>query len=90
MKILDVVDRLSRIDDLIRNKKTGSSSELAKTIRLARSQIFNYWDYLKGLGVEINYNKTAQSYEYTGEFIPEIQSPLRIIKRSELEHIETG
>jgi len=90
VKILDVVDRLSRIDDLIRNKKTGSSAELAKTIRLSRSHIFNYLDYLKDLGVEINYNKSTRSYEYTGEFIPEIQSPLRIVKRSELEQIEGG
>lgn len=90
VKILDVVDRLSRIDDLIRNKKTGSSAELAKTIRLSRSHIFNYLDYLRDIGIEINYNKTARSYEYTGEYIPEIQSPLRIVKKSELENINGG
>lgn len=90
VKILDVVDRLSRINDLIKNKKTGNSNELAKTIRLSRSQIFNYLDHLKDMRVEINYNKTTRSYEYTGDFIPKIQSPLRIVKRSELEKIEGG
>jgi hypothetical protein len=90
VKILDIVERLSRIDNLIRNRKTGNSNELAKTIRLSRSQIFNYLDYLKDMRVEINYNKTARSYEYTDDFIPEIQSPLRIVKKSELENIEGG
>lgn len=90
VKILDVVDRLSRIDDLIRKKKTGNSKEFARTIKISRSQIFNYLDYLKDMGVAINYNKPANSYEYTGEYIPKIQSPLKIIKRSELEHIEGG
>lgn len=28
VKILNVVDRLSRINDLIKNKKTGNSNEL--------------------------------------------------------------
>lgn len=90
VKILDVVDRLSRIDDLIRNKKTGSSAELAKTIRLSRSHIFNYLDYLRDIGIEINYNKAARSYEYTGEYVPEIQSPLKIVRKSELKQIEGG
>ena len=90
VKILDVVDRLSRIDDLIRNKKTGSSAELAITIRLSRSHIFNYLDYLRDIGIEINYNKATRSYEYTGEYVPEIQSPLKIVRRSELEQIEGG
>lgn len=90
VKILDVIERLSKIDALIRNKKTGNSTELAKTIRLSRSHVFNYLDYLKDMGVDIKYNKIARSYEYTGEFIPEIQSPLRIVKRSELEKIEGG
>jgi len=90
VKILDVVDRLSRLDGLISSKKTGNSTELAHKIKLSRSQIFNYLDYLKDLGVEINYNKSTRSYEYTGEFIPEIQSPLKIVRKSELEQIEGG
>jgi len=90
VKILDVVDRLSRINDLIQKRETGNSIELARKIRLSRSQIFNYLDYFKDMGVEINYNKAAKSYEYTGDFIPEIQSPFRIIKKSELENIEGG
>lgn len=90
VKILDVVEHLSEIDNLIRNKKTGNSAELAATIKLSRSQVFNYLGYLKDMGVDINYNKMTRSYEYTGEFIPEIQSPLKIVKRSELKNIEGG
>ena len=81
IKILDVVERMIRMDHLIKEGRTGNAKKFAGELSISRSHLFNHFDELKDMGIEISYNRDINSYEYSGEMELEIQNPLRVIER---------
>ena len=80
-KVSDVVERMMRMDRLIKDGRTGYAKKFAKNLGISRSQLFNHFEELKDMGIEISYNRNNSSYEYSGEFELEVQEPLKVIKR---------
>ena len=72
MSILKYVDRLKRMDDLIRRKATGTPDEFAIRLGLGKSVLMDELRELKGLGADIVYCRTRQSYYYKTEFVLKI------------------
>ncbi len=63
-----IVDKLLRIDQLIRMKATGQPHELAKRLRLAPSTIYQYMDIMRNvLNAPIKYCNHRRSYIYEEE-----------------------
>jgi predicted DNA-binding transcriptional regulator YafY len=67
MKLLEQLQRLERLDQLIRLKATGCADCLAQRMNLSRRTIYNLLDILKILGAEINYCALRQSYYYVND-----------------------
>lgn len=65
MSCIKYLERLKRIDRLIRSRATGSPSELASKLELSERSIFGYLNDLKALGAPILWSTTHQSYIYT-------------------------
>lgn len=80
IKILDVVERMIRMDRLIKDGRTGCAKNMANELGISRSHLFNHFEELKDLGIEISYNRDTGSYEYSGEMEPEIQNSFRVIQ----------
>lgn len=83
VKILNVVERFMLLDRLLKKEKTGSANQLASRLGISRSQVFNYFDELKGLGVDVKFNKSKSSYEYSGDYELEVHQPLKVIRKVE-------
>lgn len=64
MSILKYIKRLRRIDQLIRLKATGDSTEFAHKIGISRSVLMNNLKEIKELGAPICYDKYRKSYYY--------------------------
>ncbi len=47
----DIIDRLSRLDHLIRIKGTGTPAQLAERLNLSERSIYDYINFMKGLGL---------------------------------------
>ena len=60
-------DRLSRIDQLISMKCTGTPSELANRLDISESTLYEFLGLMKDLGAPIEYDKTRGSYVYAIE-----------------------
>lgn len=84
-RINEFCARLMKLDNLIQLQKTGSAKELAHKLGVSRSQLFNYLEQLREMGVEIAYQKSIASYCYQGELELKIQQPFKVISRKELE-----
>jgi len=66
MKRLVDLEKLDRLDKLIRRKATGCPDELAKRLGLSRSALFEFISFLRNtMNAPINYNDYILSYEYT-------------------------
>jgi len=66
MKRLVDLEKLDRLDNLIRRKATGCPDELAKRLGLSRSSLFEFISFLRDvMEAPIHYNKYIPSYIYT-------------------------
>lgn len=65
MSILKYIDRLKRMDNLIRRKATGTPDEFAEKLQLSKSMLMIDLADMKALGAPIQYDSTLKSYVYT-------------------------
>ncbi len=72
MSLLKYVERLKRMDDLIRRKATGTPEEFANRLGIGRTILMEELRELKELGAELCYCKVRHSYYYANEFILKI------------------
>lgn len=63
----DTLNRLQRIDYLIRRKGTGTLLELGERLGLSRTSTYEYLKLMKEFGAPIKYCKHRQTYYYDEE-----------------------
>ena len=64
MKLEDYLQKIGRIDQLTRQKNTGSPEQLAKKLDLSKSTLYRYLDVMKTMGAPIKYSSYQQSFVY--------------------------
>ena len=57
-------ERILKLDELLRKKKTGSATQLSKLLGTSRRQVYNYFERLGQLGRDIRFNEKEGSFEY--------------------------
>ncbi len=72
MSLIKYIERLRRMDDLIRRKATGTPDEFANRLGLGKSVLMQELFELKELGAEITYCRVTKSYCYERDFILKI------------------
>ncbi|BDD02368.1 HTH domain-containing protein [Persicobacter psychrovividus] len=68
MSFIQQVNRLNRIDLLIRRKATGSPKELANLLEVSPRTITNSINILRDLGADIYFCHSSKSYVYSARF----------------------
>lgn len=65
MALHDYLNRIQRLDNLIRQKRTGSPKELAEKLNISERWLYYFLDELKtDLGCPIRYDRRKRSYVY--------------------------
>lgn len=67
MALTRYVERVERVDQLIRRKSTGSPKELAAKLEISQRSLFELINQMKDLGAPISYSKARRSYVYTNQ-----------------------
>ncbi len=65
MKLLDMLERIERVDQLIRLKATGRPKELACRLNISERAVYNLIDTMKIMGAPIYYSSERRSYCYS-------------------------
>ena len=69
MSLLKYIERLKRMDDLIRRKATGTPEEFAAKLGLGKSVLMEELSELRELGAKIAYCRERRSYYYEQSFL---------------------
>lgn len=64
MGIMRKLEKLQRLDQLIRLQCTGTSAELARKLEISQSTLYELFSLAKKLGAQITYNNCSCTYEY--------------------------
>lgn len=59
-----IINRLERLDYLIRSKSTGTPDKLASRLGISRSCLYTYLSLLKDLGAPVSYCRKRNSFYY--------------------------
>jgi hypothetical protein len=59
-----LIQRLRRLDHLIRHRGTGSPATLAKKIGISERSLYDYLKIMKDMGAPITYSRDKGSYYY--------------------------
>ena len=90
MNFLDQIERLNKVNTLIRSEKTGTPLEFAQNINCSRSQLYIIIDYLKSHNAPIKYCKKRESFYYTNTFQFSVFVQLEILDDQEYKKISGG
>lgn len=88
--IFKQINRLQQIDQLIRQKRTGNAEEFAAKLQISRRQVYNWIDEMRGLGLEINYDRDIRSFVYLKPYRISIALDIKELPDSEIFDIEAG
>ena len=71
----NILERLERIDHLIRIKGTGSPAELAKRLNMSQRNIYQYLNLMREMGAPIKFCPFRETYYYSedGQFMARFQ-----------------
>ncbi len=59
-----ILNRLERLDYLIRSKSTGTPVELAQRLDISQRTLYEFISEMRDLGACIKYSKRRQTYYY--------------------------
>lgn len=90
MPLIKYLDRYRRIDNLIRQQKTGSPIEFAKKLKLSESHLYFYIRELKDLGLPIAYSRTRKTYFYKENIKLDIAIAIKNLSSNELVNVFGG
>lgn len=83
MALYNYINRIERMDTLIRRKSTGTPKELAEKLNISERWLYIFLDELRSeLDCPIRYDRTKQSYVY------EIPGRVTIGFKSEIDNEE--
>lgn len=90
MKTFDQLERLTRINRLVREEKTGTPEEFASCLHIGKRRLFDLLDELRTMGVQIDYSKQRRTYFFLNGHEMELKYSLKIISKETEKEIFGG
>lgn len=87
MSLLKYLERIKRIDALVRNKSTGTPDEFAEKLGISKSMLMVNLVDLKKAGVPIEYSIMQRSYVYNIDYILSMDN---LLNKKEVNSIKGG
>jgi predicted DNA-binding transcriptional regulator YafY len=83
VKLLEQIERINRLHELIKHRRTGTPSELANRLNLSTSMIYKLIDELKLRDAPIVYSRQLGTYYYSSSFQMKISIDFKAIVEDE-------
>lgn len=84
MKLLEQIERINRLHEMIKYRRTGTPQQLARRLNLSASMVYKLMDELKLREVPIEYSRQLGSYYYSRSFQMKISIDFKTIAEEEL------
>jgi hypothetical protein len=68
MKAKEQIERLERMNRLIKAEHTGNPQQFASQLRICKSHLFNLIEEMKIMGAPIKYSRIRMTYYYDRDY----------------------
>ena len=83
MKLLEQIERINRLHEMIKFRRTGTPQQLARRLNLSTSMVYKLMDELKIREVPIEYSRQLGTYYYSKGFLMRISIDFRSLAEDE-------
>lgn len=90
MKTFDYLERIKKLNKLIRSSQTGTPAELAAVMGMSQSHLFRCMKELENFGMKIQYSRSLKTYFYVNDDELTIFYSLKLIAESKTKEILGG
>ncbi|HYQ59075.1 MAG TPA: hypothetical protein VEP89_17155 [Draconibacterium sp.] len=90
MKALEQLERLQRINELIKAEKTGTPDEFANSLYISRRQLYEYINIIKDFGVEVNYSKQRRTFYLSNGQEINVECGIKVVSKQHAKSINGG
>lgn len=84
MKLLKQIERINRLHELIKHRRTGTPSVLANKLNLSTSMVYKLIDELKLRDAPIVYSRQLGTYYYSRSFQIKISIDFKTVTEEEM------
>ena len=84
MKLLEQIERINRLHELIKHRRTGTPSVLANKLNLSTSMVYKLIDELKLRDAPIVYSRQLCTYYYSRSFQIKISIDFKTVTEEEM------
>lgn len=90
MKAFEQLERLQRINLLIKAEKTGTPEEFATKIGISTSHLYRCIDEIKEMGAPVIFSRTRRTYSYEKNLELKISYSVEVISEHSVKKISGG
>ena len=90
MKLVDHLERIKKMNRIIRSGQTGTPSEFAGILGISQSHLFRCLNSLEQYGMDIRYSRTLKTYFYANDNELTISYSLKLIADCKAKEIMGG
>lgn len=90
MHPIKYLDRLKRINELVRANKTGLPKELSQKLGISVSHLHRCINEMKEMGVPIDFCRHSNTYYYSKEFDLRVSYSIKLVSEEECRQISGG
>ena len=90
MKFFTILDRIDRMNKLVKEARTGSPDEFATRLGVSRTSLYELLDELRSRGAPIGYSKSVKTFLYTEPFDITITCILRPLSDKDKKDLSGG
>ncbi|WP_194774721.1 HTH domain-containing protein [Pararhodonellum marinum] len=65
MEFVRQIERFQLLNKLVKEQRTGSPEELAARLGVSRRQLYVYLEYLKDMGIDVQYSRRINSFVFS-------------------------
>lgn len=84
MKIIEQIERINRLHELIKYRRTGTPQELAKRLELSTSMMYKIMADLRLKEAPIEYSMQLRTYYYSRPYLMNIKIDFRLLQEHEI------
>ena len=77
MNHFDFLEKLSILNKLIRQERTGTPGDLAQRLSISRSKLYEIIDELNSRGTEIKYSRNRNTFYYNNDLFFDVRFAIR-------------
>lgn len=84
MTLNDKSEQIDNLASLVAKKRTGNAAQLARRINVSRSKLYDIFDDLKLMGIDIKYDRCLNTFYYANNLRIRVNIPIEIITEEEI------